>query len=165
MYRRILITLDGSELAEQALPTALALVEQFESELFLLRVVMPLPKSYRAGAASAAVVEAAERDAVQKAGGYLDGVAAGIREKGLAVQVAARFGNPSKAIIEFVRQNQIDLLVMCTRGQTGPARWLLGSVTDHVVRGSLIPVVIVPALTQGLQAAEGSSSDWDQELA
>jgi nucleotide-binding universal stress UspA family protein len=155
MYRRILTTLDGSVLAEQALPTALTLVDQFESELFLLRVVIPLPKSYRAGAKSAAVIEAAEQDAVQKAAAYLDGIAAGIREKGLAVQVAARFGNPSKAIIEFVRKNQIDLLVMCTRGQTGPARWLLGSVTDHVVRGSSIPVVVVPTQTEGLHAADG----------
>jgi nucleotide-binding universal stress UspA family protein len=154
MYRRILTTLDGSALAEQALPTALSLVEQFGSELFLLRVVMPLPTSYRAGAASAAVIEAAEKDAVQEAGGYLDSIASGIREKGLAVQVAAHFGNPSKAIIEYVQQNQIDLLVMCTRGQTGPARWLLGSVTDHVVRGSSIPVVVVPAQTEDLHAAD-----------
>jgi nucleotide-binding universal stress UspA family protein len=151
MYERILMTLDGSVLAEQALPTALSLVEQFESELFLLRVVMPLPISYRAGAASAAVIEAAERDAVQEAASYLDGMAAGIREKGVAVQVAARFGNPSKAIIEFTEGNQIDLLVMCTRGQTGPARWLLGSVTDHVVRGSPVPVVVVPSRTEGLK--------------
>jgi nucleotide-binding universal stress UspA family protein len=155
MYRRILATLDGSDLAEQALSTALTFVEQFESELFLLRVVMPLPKSYRAGAASVAAIEAAERDAVQKAADYLKGIAAGIREKGLAVQVAARFGNPPKAIVEFVQRNQIDLLVMCTRGQTGPARWLLGSVTDHVVRASSIPVVVVPAVTSSLETAGG----------
>ena len=147
MYRRVLATLDGSDMAEQALPTALTLVEQFESELSLLRVVMPLPKSYRAGAASVAAIEAAERDAVQKAADYLEGIAADIREQGFTVQVAARFGNPPKAIVEFVEKNQIDLLVMCTRGQTGPARWLLGSVTDHVVRGSSIPVVVVPART------------------
>ena len=155
MYKRILITLDGSRIAEQALATALLLVEQFESELFLLRVVMPLPKSYRAGAASAAAIEAAERESVLEAADYLDGIAAGIREKGLAVQLATRLGNPSKAIIEFVQQNQIDLVVMCTRGQTGPARWLLGSVTDHVVRGSSVPVVVVPARTEDLQAVGG----------
>ncbi|MGD9144599.1 MAG: universal stress protein [Anaerolineae bacterium] len=154
MYKRILTTLDGSSLAEQALSTALTLVEQFESELFLLRVVMPLPISYRAGAASAAVIEAAERDAVQEAAGYLDGLAAGIREKGFTVQVAARLGNPSKAIVQFVERNQIDLLVMCTRGQTGPARWLLGSITNHVVRISSIPVVVVPARTDGLQETD-----------
>ena len=155
MYGRILATLDGSDLAEQALSTALSLVEQFESELFLLRVVMPLPISYRAGAASAAGIEAAEKDAVLEAADYLDGVATGIREKGLGVQVATRLGNPSKAIIEFVHHNQIDLLVMCTRGQTGPARWLLGSVTDHVVRASPIPVVVVPAVTSSLERADG----------
>jgi nucleotide-binding universal stress UspA family protein len=131
------------------------LVEQFESELFLLRVVVPLPISYRAGAGPAAAIEAAERDAALQAAGYLDAIAAGIQRKGLAVEVAVRFGNPPKAIIEFVQQNQIDLLVMCTRGQTGPARWLLGSVADHVVRGSAVPVVVVPARTEGLQEADG----------
>ena len=155
MYGRILATLDGSDLAEQALSTALSLVEQFESELFLLRVVMPLPISYRAGAASAAAIEAAEKDAVLEAADYLDGVATGIREKGFGVQVATRLGNPSKAIIEFVQQNQVDLLVMCSRGQTGPARWLLGSVTDHVVRASSIPVVVVPAVTSSMETADG----------
>ena len=155
MYRRILVTLDGSDLAEQALLTALVLAEQFGSELILLRVVMPLPISYRAGAASAAAIEAAEKDAVLEAADYLDGVATGLREKGFGVQIATRLGNPSKAIIEFAQQNQIDLLVMCTRGQTGPARWLLGSVTDHVVRASSIPVVVVPAVTSSLEMADG----------
>ena len=122
MYKRILLTLDGSTMAEQALSPALTIAERFQSELFLLRVVSPLAKSYRAGAASVAAVEAAEGALVQEAIDYLEGVAARIRETRLSVQVAARFGNPSKAIIEFVEQNQIDLMVICTRGQTGPAR-------------------------------------------
>jgi nucleotide-binding universal stress UspA family protein len=153
MYRRILLTLDGSALAEQALSTALALAEQFESELFLFRVVVPLPISYRAGAASALAIEAAEREADLEAADYLNGLAAGIRDKGLGVQVATRLGNPSKEIIEFVEPNEIDLLVMCSRGQTGPARWLLGSVVDHVVRASPIPVVVVPARIEEMQPA------------
>jgi nucleotide-binding universal stress UspA family protein len=155
VYKRILITLDGSNMAEKALSTALVLAEQFESELFLFRVVIPLPISYRAGAGSAAAIEAAERDAVLEAADYLDGVAAGIQEKGFGVQVATRLGNPSKAIVDFAQQNQIDLLVMCTRGQTGPARWLLGSVIDHVVRGSSSPVVVVPALTNSPETVDG----------
>ena len=152
MYRRILVTLDGSTVAEQALSTALALADRFESELFLLRAVIPLPKSYRAGAASVAVIEAAERDAVQEAGNYLESMAAGIRETGLTAHVAPRLGHPAKEIVEFVPQNEIDLVVMCTRGQTGPARWLLGSVVDQVVRGSSVPVVVVPAQTEDLSS-------------
>jgi nucleotide-binding universal stress UspA family protein len=154
MYKRILITLDGSTVAEQALSTALVLAEQFDAELILLRVVMPLPISYRAGAASAAAIELAERDAVLDAADYLDDVVAGIQEKGFHVRVAARLGNPSKAIIEFAEQNQIDMLVMCTRGQTGLARWLLGSVTDHVVRSSPVPVVVVPALAESPETVD-----------
>jgi nucleotide-binding universal stress UspA family protein len=155
MYKRILIPLDGSDLAEQAVPTALTLARQFESELFLLRVVMPLPKSYRAGVASVAAIEAAEREAVQEAADYLDGLAAGLRDQGFPVQFAARFGNPAKVIVDFLQPNEVDLLVMCTRGQTGPARWLLGSVVDHVVRGSSIPIVVVPARMEGAQAVAG----------
>jgi nucleotide-binding universal stress UspA family protein len=149
MVSRILITLDGSDLAEQALPTALSLARQLGSELFLLRVVMPLPKSYRAGVASVAAIEAAENDAVQEASSYLDSLAVGLREQEFSVQVAARFGNPAKVIVDFLQPNEVDLLVMCSRGQTGPARWLLGSVVDHVIRGSSIPVVVVPARMEG----------------
>jgi nucleotide-binding universal stress UspA family protein len=138
-------------MAEQALSTALVLAKQFDSQLILLRVVMPLPVSYRAGATSAAAIEAAEQDAVLEAADYLNGLAAGIREKGLGVQIATRLGNPSNEIIEFVERNEIDLLVMCSRGQTGPARWLLGSVVDHVVRASPIPVVVVPARIEEMQ--------------
>ena len=155
MFKRILIALDGSTMAEKALSTALVLAEQFESELFLFRVVMPLPISYRAGAASAAAIELAERDAVLEAADYLDDLAAGIQEKGFGVRVATRLGNPSKAIVEFAEQNQIDMLVMCTRGQTGLARWLLGSVTDHVVRSSPVPVVVVPALAESPETVDG----------
>jgi nucleotide-binding universal stress UspA family protein len=154
MFKRILIALDGSTMAEKALSTALLLAEQFESELFLFRVVMPLPISYRAGAASAAAIELAERDAVLEAANYLDGLAAGIQEKGFGVRVATRLGNPSKDIIEFAEQNQIDMLVMCTRGQTGLARWLMGSVTDHVVRSSPVPVVVVPALADSPETVD-----------
>lgn len=145
MFKRIALTLDGSALAEQALPTALTLSQQFDAELALLTVVSPLTKSRRAGAASLAAIEAAEKELMDEATKYLEATAAQIRESGLTVQVATHFGNPSKRIIEFVNGNEIDLVVMCTRGATGPARWLLGSVVDHVVRGSTVPVVVIPA--------------------
>ena len=145
MYKRILLTLDGSTMAEQALTPALGFAERFQSELFLLRVVNPLAKSYRAGASYVAQVEAAENALIADANEYLNSIATEIRENGITVEVVTRFGNPPKTIVEFVDQNEIDLAVMCTRGQTGPARWLLGSVVDHVIRTASIPVVVVPA--------------------
>jgi nucleotide-binding universal stress UspA family protein len=106
-----------------------------------------LAKSYRAGAAAVDVIEAAERDLAQQAIEYLEETATRLREEGLTVQVATRYGNPPKAIIEVSQRERVDLLVMCTRGQTGPARWLLGSVVDRVIRGSSVPVVVIPART------------------
>jgi nucleotide-binding universal stress UspA family protein len=154
MYSRILLTLDGSTMAEQALEPAVEFADRLKSELFLLRVVSPLAKSYRAGAADVAKVEAAETALIAEADEYLNNIATEIRENGMAVEFATRFGNPAKAIVEFVDQNEIDLVVMCTRGQTGPARWLLGSVVDHVVRTASIPVVVVPARVTERQAAD-----------
>ncbi|HSR02583.1 MAG TPA: universal stress protein, partial [Methylophilaceae bacterium] len=60
MFRRILVTLDGSEMAEQALPTAVNHAKKFHSNLYLLRVINPLTKSYRTGLATISAIERAE---------------------------------------------------------------------------------------------------------
>ena len=87
MYKRIALTLDGSTLAEQALPTALTLSEQFDAELALLTVVSPLTKTGRAGSASLAAIEAAETELMDEATKYLEATAARIHESGLGVQI------------------------------------------------------------------------------
>ncbi|MBN1666475.1 MAG: universal stress protein, partial [Anaerolineales bacterium] len=110
MFKRIALTLDGSELSEQAVPTALTLCRQFDSELTLPNVLSPLSKTRRVGASSLAAIEAAERALMENATNYLEGTAGRIRENGLTVQVATRFGNPSKSIIEYVNGNEIDLV-------------------------------------------------------
>jgi len=73
MYKRILLPLDGSDLAEQALPHAIALAERFHSELVLLRVLIPLPRSPTT--TEAALLRATE-EAMIFAREYLDRVAA-----------------------------------------------------------------------------------------
>ena len=148
MIERILVTLDGSRLAEQALEVAIDQAERYGSELYLLRVVSPMAKSYRAGAGSVAAIETVERQLVQLARDYMDGIAARVRERGLDVRVAVRVGNPNKEILKSAEDNAIDLVVMTTRGETGFSRWLLGSVTDHIVRAAKVPVLVVPVRAQ-----------------
>jgi nucleotide-binding universal stress UspA family protein len=74
---------------------------------------------------------------------YLDGVAARLREQDIAVQVALVEGKPYVEIIRFAEENEIDLIVMSTRGHSGWSRWLLGSVADRVVRGATVPLLLV----------------------
>ena len=144
MFKRILVTLDGSPLSEQALEKAVQIAETSQAELTLLRVVTPLLKSYRAGMATVSAIETTEKQLVEMAQTYLDDIAAGIREKEFSVHTVTELGTPYRKIVNYVEEHDIDLVVMSTRGETGLTRWLLGSVTDHVVRGVSIPVLVIP---------------------
>jgi nucleotide-binding universal stress UspA family protein len=140
MYKRIVLALDGSPLAEQALPHAVAHAEQFGAELILLKVLEPLPEvTY----SSPAAIRAAEEMSAQLARDYLQGVATRLEEPGVAVQVVTLEGKPYVQIVRYAEEQQADLLVMSTRGQSGFSRWLLGSVADRVVRGATVPVLLV----------------------
>jgi nucleotide-binding universal stress UspA family protein len=140
MYKRILIPLDGSPLAEQALPHAIALAEHFHSELILLRVLIPLPSP---PTTTGAALQRASEQMALLAREYLDRIAGGAKELGITVQIATIGGRPHYQIIQYAETNQVDLIVMCTRGQSGLGRWLLGSVSDRVVRGANVPVLMV----------------------
>ena len=140
MYKRIVVPLDGSPLAEQALPHAVAHAERFGAELVLLKVLEPLPEvTY----SSPAAVNTAEEMSAQIARDYLEGLAAGLWEQGIQVQVVTLEGKPSVQILSYAEEEHADLMVMSTQGQSGFSRWMLGSVADRVVRGATVPVLLV----------------------
>jgi nucleotide-binding universal stress UspA family protein len=142
MYKRILVPLDGSQLAEQALPHAAIHARQFGAEIVLLKVLGPLPEP---SMSSPRVMRSAAAASAQLAREYLEGVAARLREEGLSAEVATVEGKPYIEIIRFAEENEIDLIAMSTRGQSGLSRWLLGSVADRVARGATVPLLLVQA--------------------
>jgi nucleotide-binding universal stress UspA family protein len=141
MYKRVLVPLDGSKLAEETLPHAAVHAGQFGGEIVLLKVLGPLPEPSMAGRG---VVRSAEAASAQLAQDYLEGIAAGLREQGIPAQTATVEGKPYVEIIRFAEENEIDLVVMSTRGHSGLSRWLLGSVADRVARGATVPLLLVP---------------------
>jgi nucleotide-binding universal stress UspA family protein len=144
MYKRILVPLDGSPLSEQALPHGIAHAERFGAELILLRVLEPLPGLSMASPAR----KQAEEWLAEQAREYLQAVSADIEED-IHVELAVSEGRPYLEIVRFADDSQVDLIVMSTRGQSGLSRWLLGSVTDRVVRGATVPVLLVCAPRPG----------------
>ena len=76
---------------------------------------------------------------------YLERVAAKVKQHGIPVQVATTDGHPPVAIVGFAEANEVDLIVMLTRGHSGFSRWLMGSVADRVVCGASIPMLSVRA--------------------
>jgi nucleotide-binding universal stress UspA family protein len=143
MYKRILLPLDGSALAEQALPYAIAQAERFGAELILLRVFEPIaPKNALVPREAARRAEERTKAWTQE---YLERVAARVQEHGIPVQVVTVEGHPRTEIVQFAESNQVDLIVISTRGQSGFSRWLMGSTADRVMRGASVPVLLVRA--------------------
>lgn len=140
MYKRILLPLDGSRFAEQALPHAAALVERFQAELILLKVLEPVAKNINLPPRA---TRKAEEAMLEFAREYLERTASGIRKMGISVRVATVPGSPHAEIVQFAERENVDLIVICTRGQSGLSRWLMGSVADRVARGVSIPVLLV----------------------
>jgi nucleotide-binding universal stress UspA family protein len=140
MYKRIMVPLDGSPLAEQALSHATAQAERFDAEIVLLKVLEPLPEATLTSPAS---VQRAEQLSAQLARDYLERVAERIRDEGIAVEIALLEGKPYLELVRYAAEPEVDMIVMSTRGHSGWSRWLLGSVADRVVRGAAVPVLLV----------------------
>jgi nucleotide-binding universal stress UspA family protein len=140
MYKRILLPLDGSTMAEKALPHAIAQAKQFGAMLILLRVLEPFP---HARGMSTVDIGSIKRQANEWAQEYLDRLVADTQEQGVSVQSAIVEGQPNVTIMQFAEKNQVDLIVVCSRGRSGVSRWLMGSVADRVVRGATVPVLLV----------------------
>jgi len=149
MFERILVCLDGSELAEQILPYATEQALRFNSKLTLLQIV-PMPSSVYMASATGELPQTGnmiakdiqKQDAEAKA--YLDGVAQSLREKGLDVEcVVLGPLQPGKAIAKYAQDNAIDLICIATRGRSGLGRVVFGSVADYVLRASGLPILVI----------------------
>jgi nucleotide-binding universal stress UspA family protein len=142
MYKRILLPLDGSSISEQALPHAIAQAKRFNAELIILRVVEPLGERVQKYSTSIERVEKEMLDFVLES---LKKVAIDVRAQGVKVRTEALQGRPHVKIIEYAESEEVDLVVICSRGKTGFSRWLMGSVADRVIRGVRTPVLVVRA--------------------
>ena len=140
MYTRILLPLDGSDMAEKAVPFAIAQAGRFRAQLILLRVVEPILY-----ARSLDALEDARQERMEWARDYLESVATRIREQGIQVKIVVTEEAPNVSITQYAETNQVDLIVLCSRGRSGPSRWLMGSVADRIVRRANVPVLLVRA--------------------
>jgi len=158
--RKLLVPVDGSPGGAVAVRTAVEVARATGASISILQVVVPIPMQvyaapYDVGGAAFYAAEW-DDDALASATRYVDAVAARLRGQGLSVEVEARLARGvADAIVETAEQSSVDLIVMSTQALTGPARALLGSVADAVVRTSHCPVLLV-------HRAKGEAHDSDQ---
>ena len=144
MYARIVVPLDGSELAERVLPTAEAFARLAGAAMHLIRVVDTVALQRIGGyglAIEYGAMQTVLADEAAAAGEYLAGIQADLTARGLTVTTESPLGAVVSAITATARPD--DLLVMATHGRGGMARWFLGSVAEAVVRQATVPVLLV----------------------
>jgi nucleotide-binding universal stress UspA family protein len=140
MFRTLVVPLDGSLLAERALPYAVRLAQVGRGRLILMRAALAAPPVSLEGTNW-------ERDqlaAVDEAEAYLRQVADGLARQ-VPVEVSAPYGHAAHEILETAARFEADGIVIATHGRTGFAHLLYGSVTESVLANSMVPVFTVYA--------------------
>jgi nucleotide-binding universal stress UspA family protein len=145
MYKKILVPLDGSDLAEAALPHARTLAQCYDAEIVLLRVPVPHLREHppTMGQLFPDAIAQQEELVQQHIQDYLERAAGPFHECGVRVNIEMRAGHVADAILDVADEGGVDLIVMSTHGRSGLSRWLIGSVANKVVHGAKVPVLLV----------------------
>ncbi|MCE7980051.1 MAG: universal stress protein [Caldilinea sp. CFX5] len=143
----ILLPLDGSATAEQALPEAQALALANQAQILLVQVIQKLDEgSQRLLFKDETAAKATFAEWRRQAEAYLAGVAARVTAAGVACDYRVMVDDPDRAICAM--SNHADLIVMGTHGRSGLARWVYGSVANKVLRGASCPLLLVHTMEQ-----------------
>ena len=125
MYENLLVPLDGSEVAERALPYVEELARRMHSEVILLTACAPVDRPERLLRA------------------YLEKRVREFHSLGLHASAVVVHGNAADAILDFAEQNNLDMIVISTHGRTGVSRWVMGSVSSKILQKTHVPALLV----------------------
>jgi nucleotide-binding universal stress UspA family protein len=151
MYNKIMVPMDGSDLAECVIPHVTAIISAFKSkEVILVRVVNPvmLPVSVPAQddfgftEKNRHQLGASRKKAAEV---YLKKMADSMDIPGTIINFILLEGNPANMLADYANENEVDLIVIASHGRSGVSRWVMGSVAERIVRTSCVPVLMVRA--------------------
>jgi nucleotide-binding universal stress UspA family protein len=155
MFRKILVCLDGSRLAEQILPYVTEQALHFNSKIVLFQVIPPpvavspgVP-GVSGGAVETEALLKKSRTAETRAEAYLESLTQKLQKKGLKVASVTWMGPAGESIITYADSNKIDLIAIATHGHGGFKRAMFGSVADFVLRNSTLPLLVIKPQEDG----------------
>lgn len=141
MYKRVVVPLDGSALAEAILPFITDIAGPLDIEVVLLRVLVPVPPDIVEGSARVVVDDIVTRR--DDAEAYLKRLAEELTVSGIRTSTDVRRGDPVREILAGAHEAGADLIAMTTHGRSGLGRLLFGSVAEAVLREAEIPVFLM----------------------
>ena len=147
MYKKIMVPMDGSELAECVLAHVQTIAEaKGVQTVVFVRVVEPLSMSPVRGETGWLTEEEMKQvDAKSKAfaESYLEKLVSGLDYGKVAIQKEVLVGRAAEQLAEYAGKNDIDLIIVATHGRSGVSRWVWGSVADRLLRSAHVPVLMV----------------------
>lgn len=141
MAKRLLVPIDGSDPADAAFEFVLE--EYPDADITVLSVIDPTDVGYGSIEAAPSTFEHLQANAEERTQKVLDEAADRAADRGMEVTTETVIGMPSRAIVEWAENNDIDGIVIGSHGRQGVTRVLLGSVAESVVRRSPVPVTVV----------------------
>jgi nucleotide-binding universal stress UspA family protein len=139
VIKKVMIATDGSINTEKAVITGVEIAKSMEAKLYAIHVV---PHIHAPVAKGGGLSKAREEHVISDGEKAIDHVEELAKKAGVDVEKRVLEGNPGKEIIRFAQENDIDLIVMGRLGKSGVSRFLIGGVSDKVVRGSDVEVLI-----------------------
>ncbi len=147
--RTILVALDGSALAEKALPRTVEVARNMDLEIVLLRAYSLPASIYFSGEEYGPDLSQLTEQIKEEAQNYLEAKVQSLRSEGLEkVSSILLQGEGAAEIIDTAQKTPDNLVAMCTHGRSGLSRWVLGSVTERVILHSGDPVLVIRAAAQ-----------------
>ena len=147
MYKKIMVALDGSKLAESVLPHLETVIKGAEfPEVIVVQAVEPLSIPYGREVSqftSLEQVRAFETHQKVEAEKYLKEIVARLRKTGVNAKADVIYGKSSEALSDYATKNNVDLVIIATHGRSGISRWVWGSVADRLIRSICVPVLMV----------------------
>lgn len=140
-FQHILVPLDGSELAERALPPALAIARAMSAKLVLFRAASQLTLL----AADPQLYEEMGRMNAEETGTYLRAVRASLSPTDVQIETVSEVGAPADAIVKYAAAHGVDLIVMSSHGHTGVRRWIYGSVAERILQEARCATLVLCA--------------------
>lgn len=149
MFKKILVCMDGSDLAEQILPYVKAQAKSFRSTLVLLHVTAEriittpaIPGESGYPVQTKSMLKEMEQE-MFRADEYLDKLALRFKRMGIRTKCEILEGPVGESIVRYAKNNKINLIAMATHGRSGVGRMILGSVADFVVREAGLPILMI----------------------
>jgi nucleotide-binding universal stress UspA family protein len=144
MFTKILVPLDGSELAAKVLPQVMELAKTCKAQVSLLHVCYS-PVGFGVGQATPGTIKQAETQEQKWCSTFLAQAAKDLQDQGVEVKTACVEGEPAREIIGYADKNKMDLIAMATHGK-GEVAWVLGSTAEKVVSHASVPVLLFRVL-------------------